>query len=258
MATTTHVLKVVSWNVNRRPTAWKLLGDLDADVALLQEANRSGMPESQIVVAAPPTLDWKMLNGSGAYGTAILLMNPNLCPGTVPEVLASHPGQFGVIHLPVGDHGLYIISVYAFFRDKYADTSMHRAISDLTPLLESKAAVLMAGDINTFRDYTLGGTKAELRRYQLVFERLSALGMECLGPFSDSGPLAGCPCRDELNCRHVKTYRHYNRTDGKPLQLDFAFGNKALRKRFVSCKAVDDEKYWAVSDHAPVEVLLSV
>ena len=166
------VLRVVSWNVNRRPSSWNLVRELDADVVLLQEATSSGLRGDEgLVAVAPSPSDWKIINGSGAHGTAVVVKSATTSFETVSSIRASHPGQFGVIRLPVGEHGLYVINLYAIFDGRLADASTHRAISDLTPILAGRAEILMAGDFNAFRGYTLGSNKSELRRYETVFNR---------------------------------------------------------------------------------------
>ena len=123
------------------------------------------------MAVAPSPSDWKIINGSGAHGTAVVVKSATTSFETVSSIRASHPGQFGVIRLPVGEHGLYVINLYAIFDGRLADASTHRAISDLTPILAGRAEILMAGDFNAFRGYTLGSNKSELRRYETVFNR---------------------------------------------------------------------------------------
>jgi hypothetical protein len=165
-----------------------------------------------------------------------------------------------VVKLPLGKKGTYLVSLYGIFQDGWADVSMHRAISDLTNIFTSGADVLVAGDINNFRGYTIDGNESSLRRSQAVFERLSMLGLDCIGPFSASGPLQGCPCGDTEKCDHVRTYRHMNKDSSRPFQLDFAFANAGLRERLVSCGALTDQdpELWNLSDHAPTEVVLNL
>ena len=76
-----------------------------------------------------------------------------------------------------------------------------------------------------------------------------------IGPFGDV-PLRDWACKDDVNCRHVRTYRHLNQATHRPLQLDFVFGTKGVRDNVISCNVLDGERYWSVSDHAPIRVVL--
>ncbi len=138
----------------------------------------------------------------------------------------------------------------------YSEATLHRALSDLTPLLQSREPLLIAGDLNIFRGYTLDGKKYWLRRYDSVFERREAYGVQRLiGPTWDV-PLVDCRCGSE-SCTHVRTYRHMRKDDSKLDQLDFVFGNTAARSLNPDCEVVATDATWAVSDHAPVMTILT-
>lgn len=69
-----------------------------------------------------------------------------------------------------------------------------------------------------------------------IIDRIKAFGLaDCLGKF---------------NTGYVRTQRHNNRTDNRPYQNDWIFASKKLVP--VSCKAIDIEEAWALSDHGPV------
>ena len=264
-------LTVLSWNVKHRNSAWEDIKRFGADVVLLQEATRSGLPKNpDFAVIEPPTENWTSHNGGGAHGTAIAVMNPDLdftALTPVPlgfasqgTIASSHPAQFSVVKLPLGEKGTYLISIYGMLKYKYADGALHRAISDITPLLESGAEVLVAGDLNSFRGYSLSGSDHAVKRHQALFDRFSLLGLDCVGPFSATGPLANCPCGDTEKCDHVHTYRHMNHDGGRAFQNDYVFATKGLRESLVSCKALTDQdpELWNLSDHSPIEVVLNL
>ena len=262
----TERLSAVSWNIAHRPLAWTEVVTLDADVVLLQEANPNGMPvDGALRVVAPPTSDWR-IGKTGAYATAIVVLNPEIEFSVPPfeigrskkgVIEASDPGQFNIIRIARQERDLYLISLYGLWAHGYADASIHRAISDLSGLLDSRCDVLLAGDLNTFRDHSLNGNRTALLRHQSVFSRLAIFGLECIGPYGDV-PMAMCPCNDEVDCRHVRTYRHLHKASTKPLQLDFAFGTRGVRDNVNFCEVLDEERYWAVSDHAPLRVVLNL
>ena len=235
----------------------------------MQEATKPVLDASSGVrLAAPPSPKWKIQNGWGAHATGIAVTKHGVEFLQVPvtelgaagdgEIGSTHPGQFTIVKVPWGKYELTLISLYGIFHDGFADASLHRALSDLTPILERKSPVLIAGDLNTFRGHTLKGTAPSqgLRRHDTVFSRFAAFGLECLGPFSSAGPLKDCPCLDGVNCTHIQTYRHMNQVDHRPFQLDFVFGSKVVQERMISCRVLDDARWWAESDHAPIEVVL--
>lgn len=133
---------------------------------------------------------------------------------------------------------------------------MHRVISDLSDLVGSGEAVLLAGDFNvTTQPYRSGDPAGWWRRQdQTVFDRLAALGMIDLVaahlPEEHRGP-EGCPCADP-GCRHVRTTRHMRQATSTPYQNDWAFASTAFAERVTSCRVVDEEVCWAASDHAPI------
>lgn len=50
----------------------------------------------------------------------------------------------------------------------------------------------------------------------------------------------------------MRTYRHDDKSNGLPGQIDVVFATKALAASMVACVAVDDEQAWKLSDHCPV------
>ena len=256
-------LKVISWNVNHRAATWSKIRDFDADLVLLQEATPAGMPDNlEFQLIAPPTSSWKIANApkKGTAATAIVV-NWNWDFESRSEINASHPGQFSIAYLPIGSHGIYFISLYGILESNFADDSLHRAISDLSPILESKAEVLVAGDLNSFRGYAITSSKKAneqaVLRHAALFERFQLMGLECIGPFSTSGPLENCPCNNPDTCDHVHTYRYKNRDGERAFQNDYVFATKGIRKKLVSCKALTDhdKSLWQFSDHAPIETI---
>lgn len=269
-------VSIISWNIAHRREAWLRLFAIDPSIALLQEACPPPQ-ELQIDgsrVAAPPDDQWKVtVRGVSPHGAAVVCLDQALefsaiepkplAEATPDELSASHPGQFAVgrFLLPGGD-ALTIVSLYAIWERQaglgiYSEASLHRALSDLTPLMQGKDPLLIAGDLNIFHGYTLAGEAYWLPRYESVFQRLEAYGLGLIGPnpAEDRGALPDCRCRG-ASCRHVRTYRHQYKAESRPDQLDFVFANRALQERVLSSIALDDEENWAVSDHCPILTVL--
>jgi exonuclease III len=267
MTATPDVLKVLSWNVNHNSKSWNVVAALDADVVLLQEATLRGLSDGgDYQIVAPPSDDWKVQGGNGPAATAIVILNPDIKFREIPirshgvqveeGIASSYPGQFSAIELSFGSQSLTLVSLYGVIEFGLADAAMHRAISDLTPLMVKETPMLIAGDMNLFRGHSLKSVYNSLPRFDSVFDRFVVLGFEFIGPTSNDGPLANCSCRLEA-CSHVATYRHHH-NEQEPFQLDFAFCSVALSKRVLSCRVLDENRFWTASDHAPIEIVLSV
>ncbi|CAN5611361.1 hypothetical protein BH24ACT26_BH24ACT26_23320 [soil metagenome] len=205
---------------------------------------------------------------SAVISTAVISTNgPELRP-RVPlplhqaadgEFACSHPGQFAVSDVCVdGAPVLTLVSLYGIWDtmidsgDKYAEATLHRALSDLTPLFQERAArlVLVAGDLNlySYSDGSIWGN-----RWMSVWSRFKAYDLEICGPFRPDGEprLDRCPCPDP-ECRHVNTYLYKSNTTSKPHQLDFFLATPALCKRLVEVWADPDPTWPSRSDHRPI------
>ena len=107
---------------------------------------------------------------------------------------------------------LIVVSIYAqaenpvpYRRDIYHDASMHRLLSDLSPLLSyRRLPVVVAGDFNSVLGWKLDEPGADwTARNTGVFERLSALGLHLAGPQAPNGEQAvsGGPRARDSGCR---------------------------------------------------------
>jgi hypothetical protein len=165
----------------------------------------------------------------------------------------SHPGQFAVaqVEIPGTIHELLVISLYGLWHSvsgNGAEATLHRALSDLTALFLTSPHVVLAGDLNVFRNTTNVGQ----RRFDTVFTRLDAYDLHLVGPLLPAGHprLVGCTCGQGDECDHVETFRLF-RTGALPYQDDFVFA-KAITTE--SCVALADPliRSARLSDHWPV------
>jgi exonuclease III len=126
---------------------------------------------------------------------------------------------------------------------------MHRVLSDLTPLLDTRFGkhVIIGGDFNCSTQL-MGRDRA---RHRNLFERFTTLGLvDLLALTAESRPpLDNCPCRDEP-CRHVQTLRHGN--SSIPWHNDYLFATAAVAERLRDCQPVVESAFLALSDHCPV------
>jgi hypothetical protein len=264
------MLTVVSWNMNQRLQAWQRLRDLTrksgASIALLQEAKRPGNVEDdwRIYPPADDTERWRIavprlyLASDGSQrptrrywasavvatgGTRVRFREPvELCRVVDGGFACSHPGQFAVGDLDLeAGRRLTVISLYGIWdpvpgsRTGYVDASLHRAISDLSVVLQEPEAdlILVAGDFNLYT-YPVGDALTD--RSLTVWSRLAAYGLERCGPFRpDAEPrLARCPCPDSA-CQHVNTYLNGSDPKNVPYQLDYFLATPSLRERLTRC-----------------------
>jgi hypothetical protein len=270
----------VTWNLNRATwqgrhrfetsyaharAAWEELGSFSVDVALLQEATP---PPSDL--ARPPTVTqpvgvdreaWRSRPGpkrwwcSAVAAWDVDLRAPSDEDRSEP-LYVSQKGAYAVGVATISDTRIVVASVYALWdygwlpqgaKPRYAHTSLHRAISDLTPVLDTAnhgMSVIVGGDFNTSSQFPSPHREA----FRTVHDRLSGLGLHNVSLRAEDESLDGCPCLDEP-CRHVQTY------EGQvPYQDDYLYMSKDLMRRTRLVKIERTASVQAVSDHFPLMV----
>jgi endonuclease/exonuclease/phosphatase family metal-dependent hydrolase len=264
-------MRIVSWNVNHwqrhEPDRWarvlRALQRMGAQVALLQEVlPPTGDPSRVLFHAIDDT------NPRLRWGTAIVAVDESvqldewrLVPvGQALEarhVELSHPGTMVVADATVDGEPactlvcLYGQQIWTANGTTYTSTTVHRQISDLVPLLDSHGRrVLVAGDLNVTTQWDTRARDQEMDRS--VFDRMCAHGFRELVTASvPKGYQADCFCPDAGRCQHIRTLRLHNKLDSRPWHNDYAFASPSLA---ASASVLDDEQWWALSDHAPVLV----
>ena len=245
--------------------AWEELGSLDVDVALLQEATP---PPSDLT--RPPTgtrpvgVDreaWRSLPGPARWWcSAVAVWNVDLLAPSDEDrsepLYVSQKGAYAGGVVTMNDSAVVVASVYALWdygwlprgtKPRYAHTSLHRAISDLTPVLDSAAhgmPVIVGGDFNTSSQFPSPHREA----FRTVHERLTGLGLHNVSLRPEDQLLAGCPCDDEP-CRHLQTYE-----GAIPYQDDYLYMSEDLVRRTRLVQMERTEAVQAVSDHFPLIV----
>lgn len=277
-------LTVASWDVNQRAACWSQLETLRSEhgvqVALVQEAVPGGeghafafieppfSARERWRIAVPPRVQRRNYASAIAILDETLRFEPlpptNLSDAGWEDLAGSHPGQFAVgkLSVPGSPTEILLVSLYGVWHQPSgngAEATLHRAISDLTPLLLSNARVILAGDLNLFRNTNNKGQP----RFNTVFERLTAYGLELRGPFRSKGDPAqvGCTCRQGDNCDHVETFRIWRR-NAVPYQDDYVFSTESLPAS--SCRALIHEvtdyadRSQRHSDHWPIVTVFEV
>lgn len=240
--------------MHQRVDGWAYLRDhLPADVALLQEA----APRE----ASGPIFRKGGIGTNRPWGSAIVPRGVRLRELT--DVTGPHsvtpaslyrtwPGAVVVaVAEPDDQPPVTFVGVYGLIDCGYAVTTVHRVLSDLTPLLDSRLGkrLILGGDLNCSTQLK----PPHRERHRDLFSRFAGLGLVDLLalPGDDRGRLDGCPCADSP-CRHVQTHRHPR--SEVPWQDDYLFATKAMADRLVRCEAIDhgDPDPWAFSDHCPI------
>ena len=269
------MIRLVSWNMAHRRAAWAGLDDLDADVALLQEAGRPD-PQWARAVGADPSDSWEttLLAGRAPWRAAVARLSDQVelrpratltleTATSANDWVVSRAGSIAAADVIVdGVSAFTAVSVYAAWetaargRD-YADAAAHRILSDLSALLGPRRAhrVIVAGDWNILHGYGESGDEYWKARYDSVFGRATALGLRFVGPQHPNGRQAD-PWPDELPRESlcVPTFHHSGQTPTTATrQLDFVFASNSLADR-IDVRALNEPQEWGLSDHCRVVI----
>ena len=238
-------LRIATWNMDYwkrspalREEAWAFLRDrIRPDVALVQEAVPA--PDLDQVVFRTGGM-WDERSSSPrdlGWGSAVVSFGPQIRaveqatgpfrPEPIP-LLRTFPGSVAIAEV-VGENPLIVVSAYGVIDRGYADTTVHRILSDLTPLLDERRGrgVVLAGDLNITTQWSSKHKDSFrwrhddlLRRDSNLFDRFSALGLHNVVTRALPTPLEGCDCTLGGACRHVQTQRHGPNRRREPNPLD--------------------------------------
>lgn len=264
-------IKLVSWNIAQRRAPWEWLPEMDADVALLQEAG-------------PPPRDTGLEVNPGAWQTAgdeaqrlwrcaVVKLSARVEVEWIPTVPltqagrgalgVSRPGTLaGAVISADGCEPFTALSMYAPWETgprqpqswMWADASAHRMISDLSLLIAKRGTrIVAAGDLNILHGYGEHRQAYPGARYATVFDRMRALGLPFAGPQAPNGRQAD-PWPDELpkDSKDVPTFHHTRQTpETATRQLDFVFASPSMD---VEVHALNRAEEWGPSDHCRVTI----
>ena len=274
-------MKIVSWNIAHCDEPWRWLLDMDADIALLQEASQP--PADVVGRVEVDTADW-VTGGPERrrkWRTAVVRLSKRVKvdwiegkPITEAEdgdFPVSVPGTITAAHVKPGEgEPLIVASMYAQWMSPhsstgsswiFADASAHHVISDLSVFIGRQTGhrLLAAGDLNILYGYGENGSDYWGRRYESVFARMEALGLDFVGPQAPHGRQAD-PWPSELPCDSKNVPTYYHKSTQTPAtatrQLDFAFASNGLAES-VSVRALNDPDEWGPSDHCRLEIEVS-
>ena len=278
--------RVVSWNIAKRWEPWRQLVDMDADVALLQEA---GMPPPDVSgsVDTGPVEHWdshvwnsrwwegRFKNLYDRWPMIVKLSDrvevewfKQISPiggMAADEIAVSGIGTIAAARVKPKDGSVSFVAVSMYARWVtphpdvesdwiYQDGSAHRIISDLSAFIGSTDPgthrLLAAGDLNMIYGATQDNRLALPARDRTVTDRMHALGMEFLGPQHPHGRQASpTPPGLPSDTRNVPTY--YAR-GGSPEsaqnQLDYVFASRGFHES-AKVRAMNSVEEWGASDH---------
>ena len=168
---------ITSWNMNHafrspalRQRAWAHLDALGADAALLQEARRPDDRPEVLCKSIPPRRWGSAIVPYNGLALAPIPLVPLCQPREAHELDDSHPGCCMVADATLPDGGsLTLVSIYGLFSDRtlngerYVPTTVHRILSDLTPILDTARnrdrRVIVGGDLNISPQVPLPDTR---------------------------------------------------------------------------------------------------
>jgi hypothetical protein len=114
------------------------------------------------------------------------------------------PGSVALAEVTLpGNQSFVAVSLYGAFDNGYSVRTVHKELSDLTPLLDSPLGkrVVVGGDLNCSTQVD----PPHRARHRNLFERFASFGLINLLDLTSDGRarLENCWCDDEL-CRHVR------------------------------------------------------
>ena len=272
------MLRVVSWNIAHRPEAWRALFDIDADVALLQEACEPPAEVASRFDVGPEPWRTEGARLKRPWRTAVVKLTERTRLDRIPahsivdagpcDLAVSRPGTVAAAHVEdLETKDKYtLISMYAAWEQPhtstgsswiYDDASAHRLISDISVLVgqERGHRVLAAGDLNILYGHGESGSPYWAARYRSIFDRFALIGLHFAGPQFPNGRQAE-PWPTELprESGNVPTY-HTNRQTAATAtrQLDFVFASQDILPR-VKTHALNGVEEWGPSDHCRLQI----
>ncbi|MDE0376810.1 MAG: hypothetical protein OXK16_12740 [bacterium] len=273
---------VVCWNIAKRHNAWRELVQMDADVALLQEAGRYPADiVSKVDIGPREHWDSHYWN-SEWYGDRFRWLlerwpmvvklsdrvevewfkqvSPISMTGE-DEIAVSGIGTIAAARIVPRDAEPFIaVSMYARWMSPhpstktswkvgYPDGSAHRIISDLSAFIggtdPSTHRILAAGDLNM----AFSGKDDDpfVLRERTVTDRMDVLGLEML--YAEGRKADPTPDDLPADTRNVPTYHTTSQTPATATsQLDWVFASQGFHNG-ITVRALNEVEEWGPSDH---------
>ncbi len=284
------MIRVVSWNIAKRLQPWRELVQMDADVALVQEAWPPPEDVSDNIDIGPKesydshhwNSDWWKGRWPAIYDRWPMVVKlsdrvdvkwfKQISPvwgATEDEIEVSGVGILAAARVTPKDDSIepfIAVSMYGRWlgphpsvgsRWIYGDASVHRIISDLSTFIGHEDPgthrIVVSGDLNIFHGYGDNGDPYWEARYRSVFDRMNAIGLEFIGPQVPNGRQGEVLLPGEpADSQNVVTYSY----GGNPApvnnrQLDFAFASRGFHES-IKVRALNEVDEWGPSDHCRI------
>ena len=136
---------------------------------------------------------------------------------------------------------------------KNVDSSLHRSISDLSAFIgrPKHHRVIVAGDFTVMRGPSEYRDAYWSAREQTIFDRMDALGLQCVGPEAPHGRQANpWPRWLPRESKNVPTFRRIGTSwADAEAQLDYVFASKSMVDAVRVRALNNDPDEWGPSDH---------
>lgn len=283
------MVKLVGWNTNFRKKPWRWLCDMDADVALVQEACTPPADLLDLVGTGPrehwDATAWNSDWWTGRFRklsdrqTMVVKLSDRVqiewfkqvSPISIvneDEIAVSGIGTIAaarVIPLEGDPEPFIAVSMYARWiaphpstrskwRVGYADGTAHRIISDLSAFIgdanPATHRILAAGDLNLIHGLESDNLQDLEERSASVFARIRALGLELVGPQFPAGRRAvPTPRNLRPDTRNVVTYRTVKESPATASQQLDYVFASRGFHERVRARALNEVNEWGPSDH---------
>ena len=283
-------ITVVSWNIAKRRRPWHQLLKMGADVALLQEAGSPPPDVAEYVDTGPvehwDSHVWNSCWYEGRFKklfdrwSMVVRLSDRvdvewykqvspISEVAADEIAVSGIGTIAAARVTPKDTRdatpFIVVSMYARWikphphaksewRVGYQDGSAHRIISDLSAFIgdvdPSSHRILAAGDLNMVFGAIDDYPQALTERERTVTDRMTALGMEFLGPQYPEGRRA-CPRPHVLPLDNLNVPTYYTAAQSPATaqhQLDYVFASRGFHNS-VKARAMNGVDEWGASDH---------
>ena len=224
-------IKVLVWNLDQwksknRILGWEFIQKINPDIAILNEC-----PASQVgfnSVHHIQSADW----GVGIFSTHHRIDEV--------KIDCCHPESLVIGDVVINSKTIRSISLYGRIINGFSITTLHRSLSDLTPIFtsdENRELLLIGGDFNASIqcDERMPSFKGD-KSHHLFFERLKNFRLY--------------DCLDKFHRGRIQTLRHS--TSNYPWQNDYLFASEELFEKCVCCEVINDSSLYFVSDHNPI------
>ena len=258
--TATNPVTLVCWNIEHKHASWRVLHNMEADVALLQEARP---PPADVGISIRDINDPGEWPEGRAGRVAIVRLSDRLPVQFIEKSFTNTPDLLAAARVqPPHAEAFIVVSICPEYEYPHAlvpgkmknvDNSLHRSISDISAFIgrPKHHRVIVAGDFTVMRGPSEYRDAYWSAREKTVFDRMDALGLQCVGPDAPQGRQADpWPLWLPTESKNVPTFRRIGTSwADAEAQLDYVFASKgmvdAVRVRALN----NDADEWGPSDH---------